>query len=192
MAGDPPRCPDDPVRPRVSTVADWTVILTSGVVAGVTGGLGYLGIRRSTDVTKAQIAEETARASEQIAAENERLRAQHREDHLRNRQGTYHALLTADQELASAFGQGIGEAQEAFAKFGHLGNGAVLFGTDAVKDAITAVLGQYVEVFREAKKRAGEKPVTPADIRTVFEERSQRIGAVRTALIEAMREDVGP
>ena len=158
----------------------------------MTGGFGYLGIRRSTDVTKKQMAEETARAREQIEAENERLRAQHREDHLRNRQGTYHALLTADLELASAFGQGIGEAQEAFAKFSHLGNGAVLFGTDAVKEAITAVLARYVVVFREAKKRVGDKPVTPADIRAVFEEHSQQIGAARTALVEAMREDVGP
>jgi hypothetical protein len=173
-------------------VADWTVILTGVGVAGVTGFLGYLGIHRSTDVTKTQIAEETTRAREQIEAENERLRAQHREDHLRNRQGTYHALLTADQELASAFGLGIGEAQKAFAKFSHLGNGAALFGTDVVKDAITAVLAQYVEAFREAKKRAGDRPVTPADIKTVFEERLKGIQAARTALLDAMREDVGP
>jgi hypothetical protein len=75
-------------------VADWTVILTAVGAAAVTGGFG--GIRRSTDVTKKQIAEETSRAKDQIEAENERLRAQHQEDHLRNRQTTYHALLTAE------------------------------------------------------------------------------------------------
>jgi hypothetical protein len=158
----------------------------------VTGGFGYLGIRRSTDVTKKQIAEETTRAHEQIEAENERLRAQHREDHLRNRQATYHALLTADQALASAFGQGIGEAQEAFAEFAHLGNGAVLFGTDSVKDAVTEVLAGYVYIFREARKRGGDEPVSPADIRAVFEDQAERISAARTALLEAMRKDVGP
>jgi hypothetical protein len=57
-------------------VADWTVILTSVGAAGVTGVFGYLGVRRSTDVTKTQ-----------TEAENERLRTQHQEDHLRNRQG---------------------------------------------------------------------------------------------------------
>lgn len=77
-------------------MADWTVILTSAAAAGVTGGFGYLGIRRSTDVTKQQMAEETTRSREQIEAENERLRIQHREEHLRNRQGTYRDLLAAD------------------------------------------------------------------------------------------------
>jgi hypothetical protein len=173
-------------------VADWTIILTSAGVAAITGGFGYLGIRRSTDVTKKQIAEETARAREQIEAENERLRAQHREDHLRNRQATYHLLLDANQELASALGQGIGEAQEAFAKFSHLGYGAQLFAPDPVKNAVTQVLAGYVYIFREAKKRAGDNPVTPAGIRAVFEEHKDRINAAQSALIEAMREDVGP
>jgi hypothetical protein len=91
-------------------MADWTVILTAVGATGITAGLGYLGIRRTTDVTKKQIAEETARAREQIEGENERLRTQHREDHLRNRQATYHALLTADSELADALGHGEGDA----------------------------------------------------------------------------------
>jgi hypothetical protein len=173
-------------------VADWTIVLTTVGAAGVTGGFGYLGIRKSTEVTKRQMAEETARSREQIQAENERLGAQHREDHLRNRQGTYHLLLDADQELASAFGQGIGDAQAAFKKFSHLGNGVQLFGTDPVKNAVKEVLAGYVYIFREAKKRAGDRAVSPADIRTVFEEQAGRIGAARTALLEAMREDVGP
>ena len=61
-----------------------------------------------------------------------------------------------------------------------------------VKDALTAVLAQYVGVVREATKRAGEKQVTPEDISVVFEEHAEAINAARTALIEAMREDVGP
>jgi hypothetical protein len=156
-------------------VADWTVILTAVGAAGVSGAFGYLGIRRSTDVTKKQITEETARMREQIEAENEKLRAQHREDHLRNRQGTYHLLLNADAELASALGQGIGQAQTAFSKFSDLGNGAVLFGTESVKDAVTAVLAQYVYAFREAQDIAGDKPVSRADLRAGFAEHAERI-----------------
>ncbi len=184
-------------------MTDWTVILTAVGAAVVTGGFGWLGIRRSTDVTKEQIAEETTRAREQtgaenerlraqIEAENERLRAQHREDHLRNRQTTYHLLLDADQALANAIGQGIGDAQEAFERFSHLGNGAVLFSADPVKNAVVEVLAGYVYIFREAKKRGGDKGITQADIRTVFEEHAERLGAARTALLEAMRQDVGP
>jgi hypothetical protein len=173
-------------------VADWTVILTAAGTAGVTGGLGYLGIRRSTDVTEKQIAEETARAHEQATAEDARLRAQHQEDHLRNRQATYHDLLTADDQLSSALGQGIGDIHAAYAKFSHLGNAAQLFGTDAVKEATTAVLARYVEVFRAATKRADGQPVTPALIRAIFAEHGERIHAARSALLEAMREDVGP
>jgi hypothetical protein len=175
-----------------SIVADWTVILTAAVTTGLTGGFGFLGIRRSTDVTKKQMAEETARAHAQIEAEDERLRAQQREDHLRNRQATYHLLLDADQELASALGQGFGDAQAAFEKFSHLGNGVQLFGAGDVKTAVTEVLAGYVYIFREAKKRAGDKAVTPADFRAVFEERADRVNAARQALLEAMREDVGP
>ena len=100
--------------------------------------------------------------------------------------------MNADFELATAFGHGIGDAQEAFAKFSYLGNGAVLFGTEPVGKAITAVLIQYTEVFQEAQKRAGDKPVTPADIRAVFKERAEQIHAARAALLKAMREDVGP
>ena len=85
---------------------DWTLIVTTLGTGGLTGGLGYLGIRRSTTVTEKQINAETERSREQIEAESERLRAQHREDHLRNRQGTYHDLLSADFVLASALGQG--------------------------------------------------------------------------------------
>jgi hypothetical protein len=59
-------------------VTDWTLILTTVGTVGVTAGLGYLGIRRTTDVTKQQIAEETARTREKIHAENERQLAQYR------------------------------------------------------------------------------------------------------------------
>ena len=91
--------------------------------------------------------------------------AQHREDHLRNRQGTYHNLITADQNLQNALGHGIGDPNAALDEFRHLGNGAVLFGSAAVKDAVRFLLAQYVVVVREAQEIAGDKPMSPADIR---------------------------
>jgi hypothetical protein len=89
-------------------------------------------------------------------------------------------------------GQGIGDANEALEKFRHLGNGAVLFGTKQVADAVTAVVGEYVDVFREARKRSVDKPITPADVRKVFDERIKRIHEAPAALLEAMRADVEP
>jgi hypothetical protein len=177
-------------------VTDWTVILTAVgtavVTGGLTGGLGYFGIRRSTDVTRYQVEEESARAYALSQAENERLRAQHREDHLRNRQGTYHNLITADQDLQFALGQGIGDPNVAVDQFRHLGNGAVLFGSAAVKDAVTALLAQYLGVVRDAQEIAGDEPLSPAHIRTAFANRWPQSHPASTAMIEAMREDVGP
>jgi hypothetical protein len=173
-------------------VTDWTIILTAVGTAFVTAGLGYLGIRRSTDVTRYQVSEETARAYALSEAENERLRAQHGEDHLRNRQGTYHSLITADQNVANALGHGIGDPNAAIDEFRYLGNGAVLFGSAAVKDAVAALLAQYLGVVREAQEIAGDEPLSPADIRTAFANRWPQVHPASTAMIEAMREDVGP
>lgn len=87
---------------------------------------------------------------------------------------------------------GKGDVPEAFETFSDLGDGVHIFGTDRVKDAITEVLAGYVYVARDAENRAGDKPMGTADMRAAFEEQAQRIGAARTALMEAMREDVGP
>lgn len=162
-------------------MADWTLILTTLGTASITGLFGYRVAQRNGDV-----------ALRGIEAENDRLREQHREDHLRNRQGTYHNLITADQNLQNALGHGSDNPTVALDQFRHLGNGAVLFGSDAVKDAVPALLAQYVLAVREAQELAGDKPPSPADIRTAFEEHRGGIHAASNAMIQAMREDVGP
>jgi hypothetical protein len=171
-------------------VTDWTIVLTTVGAAGVTAGLGYLGIRRTTEVTKEQITAETSRTREQIEAENERQLAQHREDERQHRQGTYHALVIADRRLTDAIRFGIGDAQEAMNSFSDLGNGVQIFGTESVKAATTEILASYVYVFREARKRAGDRNPTLEEIRTVFVEQEERLGSARKALLEAMSEDV--
>jgi hypothetical protein len=61
-----------------------------------------------------------------------------------------------------------------------------------VRDAVTEVLSGYVYLFREAQKRAGNEPLTPAEVRSVFQENAERINAARSKLLVAMREDVEP
>jgi hypothetical protein len=87
---------------------------------------------------------------------------------------------------------GTSDVSEAFEAFSYLGDGVQIFGSDAVKDAITEVLAGYVYISREATKRAGDKPVSPADFRAALEAQSERLNVARTALLEAMRGDVGP
>jgi hypothetical protein len=70
-------------------VADWTTILTTFGAAGIAAAGGWYGARKTAEVSL-----------KQADAENERLREQHREDHLRNRLGTYHDFVAADRELA--------------------------------------------------------------------------------------------
>jgi len=72
-------------------VADWTTIVTAIGASTVAGVTGYASARYSGKV-----------AMRQIEAENERLREQHREDHLRNRQGTYHEFIQADLAMSIA------------------------------------------------------------------------------------------
>jgi hypothetical protein len=80
-------------------VTDWTTVATTLGAAGIAGlgGLagGWYGARKTAEVS-----------IKQVEADNERLREQHREDHLRNRQGTYHNLLNALAAFRSLLYQG--------------------------------------------------------------------------------------
>jgi hypothetical protein len=55
-----------------------------------------------------------------------------------------------------------------------------------------ALLVQYVGVVREAQEIAGDKPLSPADFGSAFANRWPQIHPASTAMIEAMRQDVGP
>lgn len=122
-------------------MADWTVISTSLGAAGITGTVGYRTARWQGRVSL-----------DQARMELEHLRAQHREDHLRNRQATYHEFL----DEASWWGRIRAEThaifseeepdeeveaqlREAQARFRHLLNGVRLFGTSDVRAAADAL-----------------------------------------------------
>src|SRR5919197_1517169 len=82
-------------------MADWTTILTTVGAAVVAGDSGYWTARSQgrTEIAKVQ-------------AENDRLRMQHREEHLRNRQATYHKLLF--EAAKWTYWRSIGAKKEAF------------------------------------------------------------------------------
>lgn len=73
--------------------ASWSIL--SGAA------LGLAGIGATVYATKLQAQATLA----QIAAERERQKAQHAEDHRRNRQTTYHLFLTAAAQLRAIRGR---------------------------------------------------------------------------------------
>jgi hypothetical protein len=165
-----------------SALTDWTLIVTAIGTASVTGIVGY-GTAKLNTRTELR----------RIEAENERLRAQHREDHLRNRQGTYHLLLNVDRQYTDAIlrRENPRPWQRAFHD---AAMGVVLFGTEAARDAMNAVILTYADVWSEAIEQTGgsEPAVTPAALLDAWHKLSSEMNARKDALLQAMRDDVGP
>jgi hypothetical protein len=174
-------------------VADWTTIITAVGAAGVAGGFGYLGARKQAEIALAQ-----------VRGENERLREQHREDHLRNRQGTYHRMLSADREFLTILegtGRDPGVDADAyyedivarFREWHDLATAVVLFGTEEAREATLALMDAYDVVVDKAASLAAERDGD--EPRAFVDAMSQEGGPIREArvrLIAAMRDDVGP
>ena len=140
--------------------------------------------------------------------ENERLRIQHREDHLRNRQTTYHEFLDASATWERSrrttqlmFGEAPGDVEEENLRtedqrFRHLLNAVVLFGTDPVKTAATEFDHVHNEILTEwwgrlnERRRSGQPP-EPVGFAFPMH-RTEEWDQAREKLIEAMRSDVAP
>lgn len=124
-------------------MADWTTVAAAGVAgaAALGGGvLGYLGARVQARV-----------GLRQVEADLERLREQHREEHMRNRQGTYHRFLnTAGRlraippEWAAVNDDERERASKAVEEFSSLLNGVELFGTREVRLAAEKLHGSLI------------------------------------------------
>lgn len=150
-------------------------------LAGVIGaGLGYL----------------TARA--QTKAELDRLRAQHREDHLRNRQGTYHAFIAGEYRYMETFrnlGAGLpltSDPADWYYEFITLALGVELFGAENVRQAGTVLLAGWSKATAEMNLAIG-KGVSQADAaKAAYEANAKAINAARAALVREMRRDVAP
>jgi hypothetical protein len=162
-------------------VTDWTIILTSVGAAAVSGGFGYAAARATT---KASL--------RQVEGENERLRAQHREDHLRNRQGTYHHFLNVDRRFTSLLLRGE-TSQDSFNEWHDAAMGILLFGSAGARQATERLTDEVAEMFKVARARVGGiEPLGTADVLTAWVEREEAINGAKARLLEAMRDDVAP
>lgn len=163
-------------------MADWSITATTLGASAITGAVGYFGARL-----------QAAASIRQVDAENERLRVQNAEDHLRNRQTTYHRLLDLlhNFDIAAWSGPGVGQSafQTFLFEFGHLHNGAILFGTDDVSTAaknLGAAIGQV-----EFHVGIGTTPFDEA-LSEGLDAMGHEIATARRNLTEAMRRDVAP
>jgi hypothetical protein len=164
-------------------VTDWTTILTTLGAASIAAVGGWYGARKTAEVSL-----------KQVGAENERLREQHREDHLRNRQGTYHDFLAADRELAMMVmeevpGLDVPEAMNLYRRWTRLAIGVQLFGTEEARAKVTKLVEEYAAVGKEVDLSG-----TPdqEQLTAAFRGRQREINTARDAVIEAMRNDVAP
>jgi hypothetical protein len=156
-------------------VTDWTVIGTAAIAASSAVVGSALGYATSRHVARVEL--------RKFEAENERLRTQHGEEHLRHRQAVYHDFL----DSAHRFHQDAGgtepfarpaEAQRWLRAFEHCLSAVSLFGTERAWHAAD-------EVARAVEHAMGQAP------RYDGEPESRFLAAWR-ACVEAMREDSAP
>jgi hypothetical protein len=153
----------------------------------VTGLLGYGAARLHFDA-----------ALRQIEGENARLNAQHREDHLRNRQGTYHDALNAEFQLQatmSAFSLGLRPPTNMhveFEKLMNVINGVELFGSEEAAKAARKLLHAYSAATEEARATDPTNPHSQRALAQALANHRARLTAARLEMLEAMRADVAP
>jgi hypothetical protein len=163
-------------------VTDWTLISTTLGTASITGLLGYVVAKRNGDV-----------ALRGVEAENGRLREQHREDHFRHRQGSYHDFLNAERAVRFRFAtSGTGRPAEEFIPlFGKLDdtyNGVILFGSPSVIETSEVLLDCYQQVSRMMDDEFGDAPDA---LSRALAQMSEPLEDARRELVIAMRDDVG-
>lgn len=174
--------------------ASWSIV--SGAA------LGLAGIGATVYATRLQ-----ARATlAQVVGERERQEAQHVEDHRRNRQNTYHLLLTAAAQLRAMRGEvalGTEEAERARWDFLHLLHGVELFGTEEVRQAavrVSAALedaakraGRPIEIFEAPRGYMKDKARLSQEVRALIDVLlDEEVADRMDDLLTAMRQDVAP
>jgi hypothetical protein len=180
-------------------MSSWPIIAASGIT-GATAVIGYLfgdrSSQRSTDANIRQIESENDRVVQQITAENDRLREQRREDHLRNRQSTYHKFMTADTLMNAMFSHGAQRervTREQYdnmsQEFLHLFNGVRLFGTQPVIDAAFELNSVHYQVFERFIADQSSRPFAEKMAEAYFSHGDALVDA-RVLCFDAMRLDV--
>jgi hypothetical protein len=171
-------------------VTDWTVILTAVGASAVSGTFGYLAARQGAKASIRQAETQHATALAQIEAENARLREQHKEDHLRNRQGTYHRFLNVESEFRGKLERGE-VTHEDFRDFHAVGMGVEIFGARPVRDISRQVVAGWRTIVEELNRRTREEG---EDLRTAAKaalaQHDPAMNNLRGELYEAMRADI--
>ena len=178
-------------------MAGWTIVATTLGASAITGAVGYWSAWLQSRV-----------GLEQARVELERLRIQHREDHLRNRQTTYHLFLdaTTDAERLREGTRAIFDAtplddsalrrlDEQQTTFRHLLNGVRLFGTANVRTAADTVDAAYVSFTVEWWTRIRTARQQGLDVKQADVLPMEQMETVQDAivqLVDAMRADVAP
>jgi hypothetical protein len=166
-------------------VTDWTLIITTLGTAGLAGSFGYFTARQQNKV-----------ALRQIEAESDRLREQHREDHLRNRQGTYHAFIVADEELGAHLTLPIGiqpeEMDAVTRRHAYAAAGVMLFGASEVQVALAALQAKYVEIGELLEPDPNNPAAFVRKASEIYVAHVEELNELRYAVLDAMRADVGP
>lgn len=171
-------------------MADWTVILTAVGASAASGGFGYLAAKQVARASIRQAETQHATALAQIEAENARLREQHKEAHLQNRQGTYHRFLNVESEFRGKVERGEVTIED-FRDFHALGMGVEIFGARPVRDLERQMVAGWRAIFEELNRRTreeGEDMKTAA--KAALAQHDPAMGNIRGELYEAMRADI--
>lgn len=167
-------------------MADPTAITAVVSVAGF--ATTYLVQRKSSATAIETAAKQSEVAIAGLEAENERLRAEHREGERRNRQDTYLKMLIALDRLdalATGFAPGNEQLEEALGAFYSASGAIQIIGGEEVKAAMAKVWAVLEEAGAELK--ADEKV---ASFRQGFVPLRRKLNAARADLADAMAEDV--
>ena len=169
----------------MTAVTDWTPVLVAGVT-GITGilggGIGFLIARSQAGVERAK-----------IEAENERLRIQHQLDHATQRRTIYREFMAIMYRFAQA-GTGARrfETGEAFNEWQsdetEKGTAAQMFGTQGVRDAVSALEDLTSELISGFTLEDIE--TNPDYVQEVVSPRFDEWWTLYNAVIDAIRTDV--
>jgi hypothetical protein len=168
---------------------DWTQVFLTLGPAIVAGATGYLIARMNAGVELRR-----------VDGENERLRAQHREDHLRNRQGTYHRFVNQEWQLQRLFATGrtdrlTREEWDAWTEdHQSLLAGVILFGTVEVVRVAEDLREIHERLYDSYLANAAAYPGSDFHdhMLAAFQKHHDELIAKRTELFRAMRGDIAP
>jgi hypothetical protein len=132
------------------------------------------------------------RAHADRAANRELAEAQHREEHLRNRQAAYLDFLNAERHFEVLVMDGSATRDD-FLKFNDVANRVAILGLQPVTTLAATLASEYGAVYEAARKAAGTgAPGSPAQIIAAYNTRKAAITKTRVELVDAMRADVAP